>query len=91
MTLEVSDDYALHAWLLGFGRLVRVVSPSGLADWIRRSWIRRASSMPAATRDGPTATFSPGCRSRSTSRRARERSRVVFFDTKDTKDTKVEP
>ncbi len=35
MTLEVSDDYALHAWLLGFGRLVRVVSPSGLADWMQ--------------------------------------------------------
>ena len=35
MTLEVSDDYALHTWLLSFGRLVRVVSPTGLADWMQ--------------------------------------------------------
>ena len=35
MTLEVSDDYALRSWLLGFGRLVRVVAPSELAGWIQ--------------------------------------------------------
>lgn len=34
MTLEVSDDYALRSWLLGFGRFVRVLAPSSLADWI---------------------------------------------------------
>ena len=31
MTLEVSDDYALRGWLLGFGR---VLAPSALVDWI---------------------------------------------------------
>jgi predicted DNA-binding transcriptional regulator YafY len=34
MTLEVSDDYALRSWLLGFGRFVRVLAPSDLVDWI---------------------------------------------------------
>jgi hypothetical protein len=34
MTLEVSDDYALRSWLLGFGRFVRVLAPSALVDWI---------------------------------------------------------
>jgi hypothetical protein len=35
MSLDVSDDYALRSWLLGFGRFVRVLAPSDLADWIR--------------------------------------------------------
>jgi len=35
MTLEVSDDYALRSWLLGFGRYVRVLAPADLADWIQ--------------------------------------------------------
>jgi predicted DNA-binding transcriptional regulator YafY len=34
MTLEVSDDYALRGWLLGFGRFVRVLAPSELVDWM---------------------------------------------------------
>lgn len=33
MTLEVCDDYALRNWILGFGRCVRVLAPSDLADW----------------------------------------------------------
>ena len=33
MTLEVSDDYALRNWILGFGRYVRVVAPASLVDW----------------------------------------------------------
>ena len=35
MTLEVCDDYALRNWILGFGRLVRVVAPPHLVDWIQ--------------------------------------------------------
>jgi hypothetical protein len=35
MTLEVSDDYALRSWLLGFGRYVRVLAPTDLGDWIQ--------------------------------------------------------
>jgi hypothetical protein len=34
MTLQVSDDYALRQWILGFGRLVRVLAPAGLAEWV---------------------------------------------------------
>ena len=34
MTLEVSDDYALRQWILGFGRSVRVLAPDALVDWI---------------------------------------------------------
>jgi len=34
MTLEVSDDYALRQWILGFGRSVRVLGPDSLVDWI---------------------------------------------------------
>jgi hypothetical protein len=33
MTLEVSDDYALRSWILGFGRFVRVLSPPALVGW----------------------------------------------------------
>jgi predicted DNA-binding transcriptional regulator YafY len=32
MTLDVSNDWALRSWILGFGAAVRVVSPQGLAD-----------------------------------------------------------
>ena len=35
MTLEVSDDYALRSWILGFGRLVRVLAPASLVEWVR--------------------------------------------------------
>ena len=35
LTMQVSDDYALRSWILGFGRYVRVESPAGLADWVR--------------------------------------------------------
>jgi predicted DNA-binding transcriptional regulator YafY len=36
MTLEVSDDYALRRWILGFGRLVKVQAPAALVDWVHR-------------------------------------------------------
>jgi len=36
MTLEVSDDWALRSWLLGFGASVRVVQPADLARSIAR-------------------------------------------------------
>ena len=34
MTMEVCDDYALRSWILGFGRLVRVITPAHLVDWV---------------------------------------------------------
>ena len=33
MTLNVSDDYALRSWILGFGRRVRVLGPAALVEW----------------------------------------------------------
>jgi predicted DNA-binding transcriptional regulator YafY len=35
MTLDVSDDYALRSWILGFGRFVRVLAPASLVEWVR--------------------------------------------------------
>lgn len=34
MTLQVSDDYALRSWILGFGRFVRVIAPAPLVEWV---------------------------------------------------------
>jgi predicted DNA-binding transcriptional regulator YafY len=34
MTLQVSDDYALRSWILGFGRFVRVTAPDSLVEWV---------------------------------------------------------
>jgi WYL domain len=30
MTLDVTDDYALRNWILGFGRFVKVLAPAQL-------------------------------------------------------------
>jgi predicted DNA-binding transcriptional regulator YafY len=42
LTLEVSNDWALRSWLLGFGAAVHVVSPQRLADEIRGEHQRAA-------------------------------------------------
>ncbi len=34
VTLNVCDDYALRAWILGFGRYVRVLAPAALVAWV---------------------------------------------------------
>ena len=34
MSLDVSDDYALRNWILGFGRSVKVLRPPELVAWI---------------------------------------------------------
>ena len=33
MTLDVTDDYALRNWILGFGRFVKVLTPAQLVTW----------------------------------------------------------
>jgi predicted DNA-binding transcriptional regulator YafY len=33
MKLDVTDDYALRNWVLGFGRFVKVLAPSQLVKW----------------------------------------------------------
>ena len=33
MTLDVTDDYALRNWILGFGRFVKVLAPAQLVTW----------------------------------------------------------
>jgi predicted DNA-binding transcriptional regulator YafY len=35
MTLDVSNDWALRGWLLGFGAGVKVLSPTALAHTLR--------------------------------------------------------
>ena len=34
MTLDVTDDYALRNWILGFGRFVKVLAPPQLVEWM---------------------------------------------------------
>jgi len=33
LTMQVTDDFALRQWILGFGRSVRVLAPASLAEW----------------------------------------------------------
>jgi hypothetical protein len=33
MALDVTDDYALRNWILGFGRFVKVLTPPQLVAW----------------------------------------------------------
>jgi predicted DNA-binding transcriptional regulator YafY len=33
VTLDVTDDYALRNWILGFGRFVKVLAPAQLVKW----------------------------------------------------------
>jgi predicted DNA-binding transcriptional regulator YafY len=34
VTLNVSNDFALRTWILGFGALAKVIAPAALADEI---------------------------------------------------------
>lgn len=43
MTLEVSNDWALRSWVLGFGQLARVVAPASLASQILEEFERARS------------------------------------------------
>jgi predicted DNA-binding transcriptional regulator YafY len=42
MTLDVSNDWALRSWLLGFGSRVRVLKPASLASTLREEFTRGA-------------------------------------------------
>jgi predicted DNA-binding transcriptional regulator YafY len=44
MTLDVSIDWALRSWLLGFGAGVRVISPASLAESLRDELKRAAGN-----------------------------------------------
>jgi predicted DNA-binding transcriptional regulator YafY len=46
VTLEVSNDWALRSWVLGFGAGVRVVRPAALADAIAAEATRTAARYP---------------------------------------------
>jgi WYL domain len=52
MTLDVCDDYALRSWILGSGRLVRVIAQGRSSTGCSRSWMRRASSTRQAVAHG---------------------------------------
>jgi predicted DNA-binding transcriptional regulator YafY len=56
MLLDVSDDYALRAWILGFGRYVRVVSPPYLADSIQEECDAAATQYAAGHDAGVTGS-----------------------------------
>ena len=43
MTLDVSVDWALRSWVLGFGAAVKVVAPASLADSVRDELERAAA------------------------------------------------
>jgi predicted DNA-binding transcriptional regulator YafY len=43
MTLDVSNDWALRSWLLGFGADVKVLAPASLADSLRVELARAAA------------------------------------------------
>jgi predicted DNA-binding transcriptional regulator YafY len=42
--LQVSNDWALRSWLLGFGASARVIRPTALADAIKDEFKRGAAS-----------------------------------------------
>jgi predicted DNA-binding transcriptional regulator YafY len=49
MTLQVSHDWALRSWVLGFGADVRVIRPSALADAVRDEHRRAAEAHAGAS------------------------------------------
>ena len=55
MTLDVTDDYALRNWILGFGRFVKVLAPAQLVKWME-------SELEAAWQPAPTTTSSDATR-----------------------------
>jgi predicted DNA-binding transcriptional regulator YafY len=56
LQMDVCDDYALRQWVLGFGRLVRVVEPAALAAGILDELERaRENYQPALEFDVPPA------------------------------------
>jgi hypothetical protein len=60
MTLEVSDDYALRSWLLGFGRFVRVLAPSDLAGWIQEELDQASQQYAGASAYVADSNIQPG-------------------------------
>lgn len=46
LTLDVSNDWALRSWVLGFGASVRVIQPRALADAIRDEFARGLARYP---------------------------------------------
>ena len=46
VSLDVSNDWALRSWLLGFGAAVRVISPASLAESLKSELQRAASLYP---------------------------------------------
>jgi predicted DNA-binding transcriptional regulator YafY len=54
MSLEVSNDWALRSWLLGFGAGVRVMAPAHVAAALADEF-KRGVERYAATRPGPAS------------------------------------
>ena len=60
LTMDVSNDWALRSWVLGFGASVRVVRPAALADAVADE-LRRGSARypPARARAGSAGAGPP--------------------------------
>jgi len=52
LTLEVSNDWALRSWLLGFGASARVVRPAALADVLLDEFVRGCAVYDSGSRAG---------------------------------------
>jgi len=60
VTLQVSNDWALRSWVLGFGAAVRVIGPPALADFVLDE-LKRAAAHYQPTLDlRPSAADDPG-------------------------------
>lgn len=60
MTLDVSNDWALRSWLLGFGASVRVLRPTALADTLLAEFKRACSVYEPGLELEPRARPDPG-------------------------------
>ena len=60
MTLDVSNDWALRSWILGFGDSVRVLAPASLAEAILAEVRRTAARYAARPEGGASVAGVPG-------------------------------
>jgi predicted DNA-binding transcriptional regulator YafY len=75
--LAVSNDRALHKWILGFGSMARVLAPEHLADAIAAELRRAAAAYPPGVTPAPEARPGPREPRRPAGRTPRVHSRRV--------------
>jgi predicted DNA-binding transcriptional regulator YafY len=60
VTLQVSNDWALRSWILGFGAAVRVVQPAALADFVLDELKRATAQYEPGLQFDPGPASEPG-------------------------------